>query len=108
MASHTHSIYIQASEDYPEFMIQKDDFLYIRPFVHETEKLGYLIVHSENNEYKIKEYTKADESRLILYYIVGSSRSYHRSVADIKWKQYIEPKEEKRGAPIKLWTRIKR
>ena len=102
VASHTHSIYIQAPDDYPEFMLKKDDFLYIRPFVHEAAKLGYLVVYSEDNQYRIKEYTKDDESRLILYYIVGISRSYHRSVADIKWKQYIEPKEEKRGAPIKL------
>ena len=102
IANHTHATYIVASCDYPDFSIQKDDFLYIRPFTHEEERLGTLVVYNKDDVYHVKRYESSDQALLILYYIVGISRSYHKPDSFNSWQTHLDDQVERRGAPIKL------
>ncbi len=113
-SKHIYSTFYKCDKDYPEFFIKKDDNLYIRPFVHEQEKIGELILLRFNNGYIVDKYhgdpdKYLAEGKVIHFHIVGLSRFLFQPIEDIEYQRKLEKElkpenneVKRKGRPIKL------
>lgn len=98
-----HSVFIKAPEDYPDFFIKKEDTLYIRPFIHDENKQGDLIVLEDNGRLIVDIYQGLDHptNQRILYHIVGISRTPAKELAHLRSYRAIN-KPSRPGRPVKV------
>ncbi|MFA5879954.1 MAG: helix-turn-helix transcriptional regulator [Candidatus Margulisiibacteriota bacterium] len=113
-SKHIYSTYYRCEIDYPEFFFKKEDVLYIRPFIHENEKIGQFILVWQNKTYTIEQYKGdperyASEGKNIHFHIVGQSRFLYRPIEDIEYQRQIEQELKplvenvrRKGRPIKM------
>jgi len=112
-SKHIYSLYLRITKDYPEFFIQKNDFLYIRPFVDEKDKIGQLVLAYDlsTKEYQPIRYNDDFEAqlkkgRVIHYHVVGKSTILYQPCEDIELQrslaEYGKKPVKKRGRPIKV------
>lgn len=112
-SKHIYSAYIKADKDYPEFFIEKGDFLYSRPFIDGSDKVGQLILvlAVETDTYTVERF-QGDYAALIKrgqvvhYHIVGKSSILYQPFEDVEFQRKLSEHGKKvpnrrRGRPIK-------
>ncbi|MCP4050974.1 MAG: helix-turn-helix transcriptional regulator [bacterium] len=115
-SKHIYSVYVKADRNYPDFYIQKGDYLYIRPFVDGPDKKGQLILvyASISKSYTVEKYSGdfndyLEHGKLIHYHIVGKSSILYQPYDDIEFQveliEHSKKKTRKRGRPIKTVNR---
>ncbi len=110
---HTQSTYHRADRDYPEFQIQKEDFLYVRPFFPSAEKKGQLLLTYDiaAKQSSVIQFSGHVEDaildgHLILLHIVGKGTVLYQPIEDTHYQDQLRQNAvaptRKRGRPIKL------
>jgi len=92
-----HKHYLKAEIDYACFFIKKNDYLYIRPFLHNQSKQGDLIIVEKEGEKIIDTYTGNPNTMkyMPIYHIVGIARlnpNYSNIIADFKVLNVVKNK----------------
>lgn len=98
-----YSVFIKAIEDYPDFFIKKGDVIYIRPFIHDDNKIGDLVVLERNGQLVVDAYEGPDgkSEGNLLYHIVGVSRMHPKEAIHLRPYRAIQ-KPVRPGRPIKV------
>ena len=114
-SKHIHSVYIKPKKDYPEFFIQKGDYLYTRPFVDGKDKNGQLvlILDLKTEEYEVEIYNGElsgylANGRAVHFHIVGKSTILYQPFEDVEFQRKLSDEKKvgrKRGRPIKTKLR---
>lgn len=69
------SQHLVTKKDYPDLLIKKGDYLYIRPFVHSEDKDGDLVILKTADGEELKTYCwQDDQSKGILFHVAGIAR----------------------------------
>ena len=106
ISKHIYSVFIAADQSYPEFFIQKGDYMYIRPFVHDESKIGQFVLVRRGQSYRVDKYGPAVRDAAVDFHIVGITRFMYKPMEDIEYQRKLgdEHKEKviRRGAPIKF------
>jgi len=111
-SKHIYSLYTRANKNYPKYFIQKDDFLYIRPFVDDKDKVNQLVLvmNFKTNDYEIIRYggnfqKYAKNGQIIHYHIIGKSSILYQPFEDVDFQQKLanvgKVERKRRGRPIK-------
>jgi len=103
-SKHIYAVYTRAERAYPEFSIEMDDFLYIRPFVFDESKVGQLVLRWAPEGYLIERYAQPNSN--IHYHVVGISRYLYKPIGDLtvqeSWAAQEGVQKKGRGRPIKI------
>mgnify|MGYP003975875965 CR=1 FL=1 len=110
-SKHIYSVYVKAEKDYPDFFIQKGDFLYTRPFIDGEDKKGQLVLVLDpvTEEYSIERYNESFSSylakgKMIHFHVVGKSTILYQPYEDVDFQHKLADQKKvvrKRGRPIK-------
>ena len=70
------NVYFEAETDYPNLSILKGDLLYIRPFAHDPNKIGLIIVINSGKNFIFQRYEGPDAeiNGTPVYLVVGLTR----------------------------------
>jgi transcriptional regulator with XRE-family HTH domain len=112
-SKHIYSVYTKAEQDFLEFGVKKDDYLYIRPFIETKDKIGQLVLvyNAAEKRYEVEKYEGdfdaiVAQGKVIHYHIVGKSTILYQPLEDMEFQHKIaeigkEKKKRGRGRPIK-------
>jgi transcriptional regulator with XRE-family HTH domain len=112
-SKHIYSVFTKAEQDYPEYFIQKNDNLYVRPFIDGKDKIGQLVLFldAKTKKYIVTRYDGDYDSfivngKIIHYHIVGKASILYQPMEDVDFQRELTEKGKKatkrrRGRPIK-------